>query len=129
MQKVSEDLRREHENGVIRICVCPHPFHQQLHSNILCSLTQLINIIVLDFLRYLVPHTIPKPIKTWLIDYFAVVRQCRQKTGSGSYHCCSREACRTSRNLIDAGKPALLASPCSDVPVPLILCHLLPFAC
>jgi len=119
------------------LCMPSHPFHPQLRLNILCSSTQLINIIFLYSLCHSwqkTPHKIP--ISTWrrskfkkgLIDYLAVIRlkelRCRQQnTTSSSYHCCSREACQTSWNLIDAGKPALLASPCSDVPV-----HLLPFA-
>jgi len=45
--------------------------------------------------------------------------QTTQNTGSSSYHCCNRVACLTSWSFIDADKPALLASPSSDAPVPL----------
>ena len=65
------------------------------------------------------PHKITKlnltPIKKRPIEYLAVVRlkelkYRQQNTGSSSYHCYT--------SLIDADKSALLASPCSDVPVP-----------
>ena len=116
-------------------CMPTHPFHRQLHSNWLCSSTQLINIIILYILRYLAPHNSPN--STWRrsknqetadwIPCSSSRGQCQQQnTGRSSYHCCSQEACWTSRNLIDAGEPALSVSHSSDVSAP--SSHLLPFA-
>ena len=55
----------------------------------------------------------------WLIEYLASRTHCgQQNTRSSSYHCSGREACQTSWNLIDAGKPAPQASPPSDCTPP-----------
>jgi len=66
------------------------------------------------------------PIKKWLIESLTVVRlkelnARQQSTGSSSdCHCCSRGACKTSWNLIVAGKPVPQALPSSCVSVPLM---------
>ena len=138
MEKASGYPQGSVDNGVTRIYVCPlilfiHNSAWIFYAARPNSSTSFFSIPSVIHDKKLLTKSqsqldADQKIKKGLIDYLAIVRlkelRCRQQnTTSSSYHCCSREACQTSWNLIDAGKPALLASPCSDVPV-----HLLPFA-
>ena len=110
-------LQERWETGVWRSYVCPLIASLKYTMNL--NPTSTPSSVLLDKIT---ARTKIDADHKWLIESLTVV--ClkeldagQRSTGRSSYHCCSREAWKTSWNIIDAGKPAPQVSPSSCVPV------------